>query len=277
MPQDKSRAQGRWAPLSLGALGVVYGQIGTSPLYALREAFQGAFGLPVTPENVLGVLSLFTWAIFLIVVVKYLTILLRADHQGQGGFLALLTLLTQGQLQGWRRGAFVALGLAGAALLYGDGLITPAMSVLSAVEGLAVVAPGLEDMVVPVTVAILLTLFAVQRRCTGSISIVFGPVILLWMFTIGILGAHGIASHPQVLAALNPLHGARLLASNGKLGFLALGAVVLAVTSGEALYADLGHFGRLPIRISWYAIVFPALLSNYFGQGALLLTDRAGV
>ncbi len=260
--------------LSLGALGIVYGDIGTSPLYAVREAFHGPFAIAATPGNVLGVMSLVIWVMTLIIVVKYLTLLLRADHQGQGGILALLTMLT-GDVRsvGRHRAVFIVLGLFGAALLYGDGIITPAISVLSAVEGLAVAAPSLESLVVPVTVAILLVLFAAQRRGTGPIGVVFGPLILVWMVVIALLGIRGIATEPGVLAAFNPVHAVRFFLANGKEGFLILSAVVLVVTGGEALYADLGHFGRRPIRLSWFTVAFPALILNYLGQGAFLLRN----
>lgn len=260
--------------LSLGALGVVYGDIGTSPLYAIKEAFYGHFAIPINQTNVLGVLSLVIWLMISIVVVKYLTFLLRADHQGQGGIVALLTLLTgEGASSGRRRTILVALGLVGSALLYGDGVITPAVSVLSAVEGLSVAAPGLERLIVPLTVVILLALFATQHRGTASIGVVFGPIILVWMAVIGALGLRSIVAHPQILSAVNPLHAVEFFAANRLMGFLVLSAVVLAVTGGEALYADLAHFGKRPIRLSWYCVAFPALLLNYLGQGALLLTQ----
>ncbi len=258
--------------LGLGALGVVYGDIGTSPLYAVREAFHGAFGITATPGNVLGVLSLMIWALILIVMVKYLTILLRADHQGQGGILALLTLLSSA-IDGSkkRRAVLVALGLFGASLLYGDGVITPAISVLSAVEGLAVAEPALGRLVVPLTVGILIALFLVQKRGTGKIGAAFGPIILVWFVSIACLGVRGLAHEPGVLRAFNPWHAFSFLRENGSTGFFILSAVVLVVTGGEALYADLGHFGRRPIQWSWYTIALPALLLNYLGQGALLL------
>ncbi len=263
------------ALLSLGALGIVYGDIGTSPLYAVREAFYGPFAIAINDVNVLGVISLMLWTIVVLVVVKYLGLLLRADHQGQGGILALLTLLTDSRASGRRRAAFIVLGLVGASLLYGDGMITPAISVLSAVEGLTIAAPGLSQLVVPLTVGILLVLFAAQKRGAGSIGFVFGPVILVWMVVLALLGVRGILAEPRVLAALNPIHALRFFLENGPTGFLVLSAVVLAVTGGEALYADLGHFGRLPIRLSWFTVAFPALVLNYLGQGALLLQTPA--
>ncbi|HRC84753.1 MAG TPA: potassium transporter Kup [Thermoanaerobaculia bacterium] len=264
--------------LSFGALGVVYGDIGTSPLYALKESFHADWGISTASENILGILSLIFWSLMLVVVVKYLAILLRADHHGQGGILALLTLLTVNPaVRGRRLFLITTLGLFGAALLYGDGMITPAVSVLSAIEGLKIAAPGLEKAIVPLTVAILIALFAVQRRGTASIGTLFGPVILVWFLTIGTLGLVALASAPQVLAALNPVWAVRFFSQHGLKGFWVLSAVVLAVTGGEALYADLGHFGRKPIRLAWFSLAMPALLLNYFGQGALLLNHPQAV
>lgn len=258
--------------LALGALGVVYGDIGTSPLYAFKESVHGPFAVAPTPENIFGILSLMIWSILLMVVLKYLTILLRADHQGQGGILALLTLLTSSDLvKGRRRTLVTSLGLFGAALLYGDGIITPAVSVLSAVEGLGVTAPGLSKVVVPVTLIILIAVFALQSRGTGKIGVMFGPVVLVWFVCIGGLGLKGLLHRPEILGAANPIHAISFFTSNGWTGFFVLSSVVLVVTGGEALYADLGHFGRAPIRLAWYTVALPALLLNYFGQGALLL------
>ncbi|HWP35208.1 MAG TPA: potassium transporter Kup [Thermodesulfobacteriota bacterium] len=257
----------------IAALGVVYGDIGTSPLYAVREAFQGPHGVAPTGANVLGVLSLVFWSLVLVVSVKYLVLLLRADNRGEGGIFALLALVPPAadpRAARLRRLA-IPLGLFGAALLYGDGIITPAISVLSAVEGLAIAAPAAGPAVVPVTVAILLLLFLAQRRGTGGIGRVFGPIMLLWFAAIGGLGARALAREPAVVAAVNPLHAVRFFAEHGAAGFAVLGAVVLVVTGSEALYADLGHFGRRPIRIGWFAVVLPALLLSYFGQGAWLL------
>src|SRR5688572_25590291 len=259
--------------LSLGALGVVYGDIGTSPLYAMREAFHGLFALEVTPANVLGVLSLMIWAMILVVAVKYLVVLLRVDHQGQGGILALLTILITCVRSPRLLAALTALALFGASLLYGDGMITPAMSVLSAVEGLEVSAPSLSRLVLPITIAILIALFAVQRRGTGPIGKVFGPVVLLWLTSIGLIGLRGVIAHPTVLEAFDPRWGVRFFVANGMHGFMVLSAVVLVVTGGEALYADLGHFGRAPIRIAGFCLAIPALLLNYLGQGALLIEN----
>ncbi len=264
--------------LSLGALGIVYGDIGTSPLYTIKEAFFGHFHLPVDRANVLGVLSLIIWAIVILIIFKYLTLLVRVDHQGQGGILALLTLVTAGlAVRSRRRRIFVIIGLFGAALIYGDGVLTPAISVVSAVEGLAIAAPGLSNLVVPLAVVILIGLFLVQRRGTGSIGVVFGPVILLWMVVMALLGLRSLLETPEVVAAFDPRHAVAFFVDNGRLGFFVLSAVVLAVTGGEALYADLGHFGKNPIRLSWYTIVCPALLLNYLGQGALLLRHPEGI
>ena len=267
----------RWelATLGLAALGVVYGDIGTSPLYAIKECFGPHHGLAPTPANVLGILSLVLWSLLLVIVLKYLTFIMQADNRGEGGILALMALL--GPAAG-RTPALISLGLFGAALLYGDGVITPAISVLSAIEGLEVATPRLADYVMPVTVLILLALFLVQRRGTTGIGAVFGPATLIWFLSIAAVGTPRIAAQPGVLAAVNPLHAVRFLAGHGYNGFLLLGAVVLCITGGEALYADMGHFGPRPIRLAWYGVVMPALLLNYFGQGALLLEKcRAGV
>ena len=262
--------------LVLGALGVVYGDIGTSPLYAVKECFSGGYGLIPTHENVLGVLSLVFWALFMVIVVKYLTFIMRADNRGEGGILALLALLRPTG----RVAPLVTLGLFGAALLYGDGVITPAISVLSAVEGLEVAAPSLASWVLPLTVVILTGLFLVQRRGTARVGAVFGPITLVWFASIALAGLPWVSMEPSVLAAISPLHAVRFLIDHGFVhGFLVLGSVVLCITGGEALYADMGHFGLRPIRLAWYWIVFPALLMNYFGQGALLLAtcrDMAG-
>jgi len=254
--------------LALAALGVVYGDIGTSPLYAIKECFVPHRGLTPTPANVLGILSLVLWSLLVVIVLKYLTFIMRADNRGEGGILALMALL--GPAAG-RTPALISLGLFGAALLYGDGVITPAISVLSAIEGLEVAAPRLADYVVPVTVVILGALFMVQRRGTAGVGAVFGPATLVWFVSIAAVGIPRIAAQPAVFAAVNPLHAARFLGSHGYHGFLLLGAVVLCITGGEALYADMGHFGPRPIRLAWYGLVMPALLLNYFGQGALLL------
>jgi KUP system potassium uptake protein len=271
MTSDRVTAQrpspGRLAILSLTALGVVYGDIGTSPLYAFRACFSPDVGLPRDPATVYGVLSLVIWSLILVVTVKYVVVIMRLDNRGEGGILALLALVLQKQ----RRGPIVALGLFGAALLYGDGIITPAISVLSAVEGLEIAVPELSRLVVPATLVILFLLFVCQRYGTARVGGVFGPIMLAWFATIGSLGGMEIARSPSVLLALNPWYGFELFARHGAAGFLILGAVVLAVTGAEALYADMGHFGRRPIRLAWFVIVLPALMLNYFGQGALVL------
>jgi KUP system potassium uptake protein len=266
---------GYLAALSLGALGVVYGDIGTSPLYAIRECF-GHFGVRPDAANVLGVLSLVFWSLVIVVSVKYLVFVLRADNRGEGGILALVALAVPREAAARSRSrALMLLGVFGAALLYGDGMITPAISVLSAVEGLEVATPGLGRFVVPLTLAILVALFAIQRHGTGRVGSLFGPVTLVWFVTLAVLGIAGIASEPRVLAALAPWHAVSFFVHNGWIGFLVLGSVVLVVTGAEALYADMGHFGRRPIRLAWFAVVLPGLGLNYFGQGALLLADPA--
>ncbi|MGD8866729.1 MAG: potassium transporter Kup [Gemmatimonadales bacterium] len=261
----------RLAVLSLAALGVVYGDIGTSPLYAIRECFHGEYGIEPTAENILGVLSLMFWALIVIVTVKYLTFILRADNRGEGGIIALAALVSQTAVPRRLRAILLALGLFGAALLYGDGMITPAISVLSAVEGIRIITPTFQPFVLPTTTIILIGLFLLQSRGTRGVGILFGPVTLIWLSVIGFLGVRSIWGEPGVLAALGPWFGVDFLVRNGVIGFLVLGAVFLVVTGAEALYADLGHFGRRPIRLAWLLIVLPALLCNYFGQGALLL------
>jgi KUP system potassium uptake protein len=257
----------RLGVLSLTALGVVYGDIGTSPLYAFRACFGSDMGLPRDTATVLGILSLIVWSLVLVVTVKYILVILRLDNRGEGGILALLALI----LQKRRSGLFVGLGLFGAALLYGDGLITPAISVLSALEGIEVALPELRHLVVPGTLGVLLLLFMGQRFGTARVGGVFGPIMLAWFVVIGLLGAMEIARAPEILLALNPWHGVQIFVHHRMAAFLVLGAVVLAITGAEALYADMGHFGRGPIRLAWFAVVLPALLLNYFGQGALVL------
>ncbi len=260
------------AVLTLGALGIVFGDIGTSPLYALRECFTGHHPIPPTPENVLGILSLIFWALVLTISVKYLAIVLRADNRGEGGILALMALMRPPSKPGASRHVvLVALGLFGAALLYGDSIITPAITVLSAVEGLKIVTPAFEPYVQPIVIAILLVLFFFQKKGTAGVGAVFGPVMVLWFVVLAVLGLAHVFDAPRVLAAVNPLHGILFFAQNGVTGFLLLGSVFLVVTGGEALYADMGHFGARPIRVGWFAFVLPSLLLNYFGQGALLL------
>jgi KUP system potassium uptake protein len=256
--------------LCLASLGIVYGDIGTSPLYAMRECFYGQHSVPPTHANVLGVLSLILWSLILIISVKYLTLILRADNRGEGGILALATLVSDVL----RRGKFLfLLGLFGAALLYADGMITPAISVMGAIEGLHVATPLFDPYVVPIAVVILVGLFLFQSRGTTGVGTVFGPVTMLWFVAISLLGLQQIIRAPQVLAAINPIHGFEFFMINGSRGFVVLGAVFLVVTGGEALYADIGHFGTAPIRLTWFAIVLPALTLNYFGQGALLLVQ----
>ena len=274
-----ARSPAALAGLTLAALGVVYGDIGTSPLYALREVFH-AGQVPMSAANVLGVLSLIFWTITVIVSLKYVLLVLRADNDGEGGLIAMLALATSAVAERPRlRAALLVVGMFGTAVFYGDGVITPAISVLSAVEGLevAVAAPWLHDLVLPITLLVLTALFAVQRLGTAGIGRAFGPVTLLWFAVLIALGLPQVLGHPAVLAALNPAHAAGFVAAQPQVAFVALGAVVLVVTGGEALYADLGHFGRLPIRIAWYGLVMPALVINYFGQGALLLADPAAV
>jgi KUP system potassium uptake protein len=268
----------RMSALVVGAIGVVYGDIGTSPLYTLREAFHGPHALSLTATNVLGVLSVIFWSLVIVVTVKYITLILRADNNGEGGVLALTALVSRGLTNDPRRRWWlVGLGIFGAAMFYGDGMITPAISVLSAVEGLEVMAPGLHEYVVPVTLVILVALFAIQRHGTGRVGAFFGPVMCVWFVVIAVLGGIGIVREPGVLAALNPWYAVAFFAGNPGASFLALGAVVLAVTGTEALYADMGHFGKSPIRRAWLVFVMPALILNYFGQGALILTDPGAV
>jgi KUP system potassium uptake protein len=263
--------------LALAALGVVYGDIGTSPLYAMRECFNEEHGIVVNPHNVMGVLSLIFWALTLIVSLKYVAYVLRADNKGEGGILALMA-LASAALRGKRvYPVLIALGVFGAALLYGDGVITPAITVLSAVEGLEIAAPGLSHLVIPLTIAILIGMFAIQKHGTAGLGKVFGPITLLWFVSLFGFGVYRTIEHPGVMASVNPMYAAQFLSENGTMGLLVLGAVVLVVTGGEALYADLGHFGRKPIRLAWYAVVMPALLMNYFGQGALLIADPKAV
>ena len=273
----------RLLPLTLTALGVVYGDIGTSPLYAMKECFFGSHSVPPTHDNVLGVLSLIIYALLLVVSVKYVALVLRADNQGEGGILALTALIpTKGDdrtRSGSRlavgRPVLIALGIFGTALLYGDGMITPAISVLGAVEGLEVATPFFTPYVVPITVAILIGLFSIQRFGTHRVGRLFGPIVIVWFLAIAALGILWITRMPSVLGAFDPRHAVSFLTANGFMGFAVLGAVFLVVTGGEALYADMGHFGRNPIRLAWFALVLPSLVLNYLGQGALLLVNPA--
>ena len=271
--KSKSPSGKQLAILAFGALGVVYGDIGTSPLYAFKECFFGPHSFPVTTSNVLGILSLIFWSLNFVVTFKYLSMVMRADNRGEGGILALLALVRpSGPLSSTGR-LLIATGLFGSALLYGDGIITPAISVLSAVEGLSVATPALEHWVVPIAFVIILALFALQRRGTARVGAVFGPVTAIWFICIAVLGIIGISHEPGVLRALNPRYGVDFFAREGLTGVTILAAIILVVTGGEALYADMGHFGRRPIRLAWFVMVLPALVLNYFGQGALLLND----
>jgi KUP system potassium uptake protein len=268
----------RLAILSLGALGVVYGDIGTSPLYALRECFGPEYGILPTPQNVYGILSLILWALLLVVTLKYIVFILRADNRGEGGILAMLALILQKEAgPKSRRFLLIAIGLMGAALLYGDGMITPAISVLSAMEGLTVVSDKFNPVVVPLSVVILFGLFFAQRFGTAKVGALFGPVTFVWFSVLAWLGVRELVNAPEILLAINPWYAVRFFIDNGKAGFVVIGAVVLVVTGAEALYADMGHFGKRPIRLAWFVMVLPALLLNYFGQGALILRDASAV
>jgi KUP system potassium uptake protein len=259
------------AALTIAAIGVVYGDIGTSVLYAVKEVF-GSGHVPFTHANVYGVLSIFFWTLTVIVSIKYVVLVLRADNNGEGGLIAMLALASQAVKDKPRlRGVLLGVGIFGTSLFYGDGVITPAISVLSAVEGLEVVSPAFKDWVIPLTIIILFALFAVQKRGTGGIGRFFGPITLVWFFSLTVLGLSHIVHHPEILQALSPHHALRFMWNNPGTTFIILGAVVLCVTGAEALYADLGHFGKKPIRIAWFSVVMPALTINYFGQGALLL------
>lgn len=264
---------------SLGALGVVFGDIGTSPLYAFRESFLAADGLAVNEESVLGILSLMFWSLILVVSIKYLVFVMRADNHGEGGILALTALAGDGMSKDKkrRRRLLLLVGLFGTALLYGDGVITPAISVLSAVEGLGVIAPDLESYVVPVSAAIIVALFLIQRQGTSRVGALFGPVMIIWFTTIALLGVMEVINHPKVLVAVSPSYALSFISDFPTMAFLALGAVFLVVTGSEALYADMGHFGRRPIRLAWIVLVLPALLLNYFGQGALLVFEPEAI
>ena len=264
--------------LCLGALGVVYGDIGTSPLYVLKTVFEPAHGLVPSDTNVIGIISLVFWALMIVVTLKYVTLILRADNHGEGGIMALLSLASSSVSTRPRlRNALFLIGGFGAALFYGDGVITPAISVLSAVEGLEVATPLLKPYVLPITLIVLIALFMLQQRGTGGIGALFGPVMSLWFATLALAGLVNIMAAPQIVAALNPIHAIAFGMNNGWLAFMALGAVVLALTGGEALYADMGHFGPKPIRLAWHTFVLPALTLNYLGQGALLLSNPSAI
>jgi KUP system potassium uptake protein len=264
--------------LAVGAVGVVYGDIGTSPLYAFKEAFGGAHHVPLNHDNVLGILSLIFWALFLIVTVKYVTFMMRADNRGEGGIMALLALVRRAvPLNSRTAWALTALGMFGAALFYGDGMITPAISVLSAVEGLEVATPLLRPYIIPITIVVLTGLFLFQQLGTGHVGNLFGPVMVVWFMVLALLGVVNVAHQPSVLTALNPIYALQFFQRDGWIGFLTLGAVFLAVTGAEALYADMGHFGKRPIRIAWLYLVFPSLVLNYLGQGALVLNQPSAI
>ncbi len=267
---DNSR--GAKSTLILGAIGVVFGDIGTSPLYTMHETFLPEHGLHALPSTVLGILSLITWSLIIVVAVKYVSLVMRADNKGEGGIMALMTLAQRAAGKSVRaRRVIMLMALLGAALFFGDGVITPSISVLSAVEGLQVAAPGLSHYVVPITVVVLLGLFWLQRRGTARIGVLFGPIMVLWFLALAVIGIHNIIQAPGVLRALNPWHAVHFFLTHGKTSILALGSVVLCVTGAEALYTDMGHFGRYPIRAAWFGFVMPALLLNYYGQGGLLL------
>ncbi|PRC95019.1 potassium transporter Kup [Solimicrobium silvestre] len=263
--------------LALAALGIVFGDLGTSPLYALQETFHPQRGVAASAENVMGAVSLFLWALIIMVSLKYVLVLMRADNRGEGGILALLTLLigerSCHQHTGRRAKRWIFLALIGTAMLYGDGVITPAISVLSAIEGLQIATPAFQPYVVPTTIVILIGLFAIQPFGSGKVGIIFGPILLIWFLVIAALGLHTLWQNPAILGAINPMHGIRFFERNGGQGFIALGAVVLCLTGGEALYADMGHFGRRPIQLAWYGLALPSLALNYLGQGALLLSN----
>ena len=280
-PLDAEAARPWRGALALAALGVVYGDIGTSPLYALRECLSPAHGVAFTPEAVLGLLSLIFWSLTLVVTVKYVLFVLRADYDGEGGILALQALarhaVVESQGAPWLLGLVAAMGLTGAAMFYGDSLITPAISVLSAVEGLEVATPIFSPYIIPLTLGVLAALFLVQRFGTGAVGQVFGPVMLLWFGTLAVLGVQHIAATPRVLLAIDPAWALRFLGDHPAQSLAVLGSVFLAVTGGEALYADMGHFGARAIRQAWFFVALPALVLNYFGQGALVLRDPAAI
>ncbi|MEY4062582.1 MAG: hypothetical protein RIT09_375 [Pseudomonadota bacterium] len=279
MKKNNAVSHKQFVALTLAALGVVYGDIGTSPLYALKEVFGGAHNpVPITPDNILGILSLFFWSLMIVVTLKYVSFIMRANNEGEGGIVALMTLATDRKDgKSFRNLFLVTLGLIGAAFFYGDGVITPAISVLSAVEGLELITPNFKPFIVPISITIIVGLFVFQRKGTASVGALFGPIMIVWFVVLAILGISGIVEQPEVLMAVNPLHGLAFLAANPVLGFFALGSVVLCITGAEALYADMGHFGIKPIQVGWLYMVLPTLVINYFGQGALLLSDPAAI
>lgn len=266
------------AALALAALGVVYGDIGTSPLYTMKEVFAGNHPIPLTPDNILGILSLILWSLIVVVSIKYVVFIMRADNRGEGGIMALIALALHGAKGNKKQQRMIMLaGLLGAGMFYGDGMVTPAISVLSALEGLTVATPAFQPFVIPLTLVVLFVLFFFQRRGTASVGALFGPVMLIWFSTLALMGLYNIAASPEVFRAFNPIYGINFLIQNRSVAIVALGAVVLAVTGAEALYADMGHFGSRPIRQAWFGFVLPALVINYFGQGALLLADPSVV
>ncbi|MEO7140755.1 MAG: potassium transporter Kup [Ferruginibacter sp.] len=273
MHDNNSNKKHNLFKLSIGALGIVFGDIGTSPLYAMRVCFAGAHGIAITDENIYGILSMIFWSLILVISLKYLIIILRADNKGEGGILALMKLV----LPEKRTGKFLvilSMGLFGAALLYGDGMITPAISVLSALEGLQIATPFFQPFIIPFTIIILFILFFFQRKGTGKVGMIFGPIIFVWFISLAILGVNAITKHPSVMQALNPYYAFHFFSTHGLGSIIILGAVFLVVTGGEAIYADLGHFGKKPIRLGWFIVVLPCLVLNYFGQGALLLDNH---
>jgi len=264
----------RFAALTLAALGVVYGDIGTSPLYAVKEVFAGNHPIPVTMANIYGSLSLFFWALIIVVSIKYVTFIMRADNRGEGGIMALIALALHTAQEKPRQARLIMIfGVLGAAMFYGDGMVTPAISVLSAVEGLEIVTPAFKPVVIPITMIVLFGLFFVQRNGTAKVGTFFGPIMMLWFGSLAVLGIHNVFAHPAILMAINPYYGVEFLLENKAMSLVAMGNVVLAVTGAEALYADMGHFGRKPISRAWFSFVLPALVLNYFGQGALILAD----
>lgn len=274
MHDSSEQSTSRLTALSLAALGVVYGDIGTSPLYTMKEVFAGNHAIPATPENVLGILSLILWSLIVIVSIKYVLFIMRADNRGEGGIMALIALALQDAKDNPKRQKMIMMcGILGAAMFYGDGMVTPAMSVISAVEGLEVATPLLKPFVIPITLCVLFILFLFQRKGTASVGRLFGPVMVVWFSTLAVLGVLNLAAHPGVLVAVNPLYGLGFLIHNHTFAIVAMGAVVLSVTGAEALYADMGHFGRKPIQLAWFGFVLPALLLNYFGQGALIINE----
>jgi len=275
---DSTQTKQKLSPLVLGAIGVVYGDIGTSPLYALQATFTGPHPLPVVEANILGVLSLMFWTIMLLVSLKYVVIIMRADNHGEGGSMALLALVSELTTQHPKIKWFVtALGVFAAALFFGDGMITPAISVLSAVEGLDLVSHQFKSYILPITIIVLTGLFFIQKRGTGLVGLAFGPIMVFWFLCLAVFGIISIVQSPEILSALNPIYAFRFLRADPWLSFLALGSIVLVITGGEALYADMGHFGKYPIRFAWFSFVLPALVLNYFGQGALLLHNPQAI